>query len=431
MPTCSAESRWAECPLQAVVKLQASGGDDLPEDVLGALDRVAEKWEWQSKIKFAVLICDAPGHTRDLHDLPHDRYMASHPRGLTTQAVMGKLRDKDIELILCHIGTSTEKMEKVFRRFYNEGDRKRTMTSVQLGEATDESFPSNHFVFCLDESASMSGQPWQDVMQAYRGHLARRRIDQGVTDIVSVITFDSSPRLAVDRAPLPSAPVIVPFNGGGGKEFSGALQQALRQFQQTASTHKSVLIFMSDGQAGDASPVCRQLQSSVPGIQAHFIGFGGGAASSFSVLQSMAASMSAESAPSSSAGPWRSTQAKYADIVRGCQVTEKLMQVVGKRISEEGLEGLHYSTLQLARFSKIESSVDSYDDFQLPSVRATRPRARARVCVRACMFRYVRRRACACVLSLQACACACVYACGAVCLGIAACRRPYETLRRS
>ncbi len=76
MPTCSAESRWAECPLQAVAKLQAGGGDDLPEDVLGALDQVAEKWEWKSKIKVAVLICDAPGHTRDLHDLTHDRYMA-------------------------------------------------------------------------------------------------------------------------------------------------------------------------------------------------------------------------------------------------------------------------------------------------------------------------------------------------------------------
>jgi hypothetical protein len=59
---------------------------------------------------------------------------------LTTQAVLGKLRDKDIHLILCHIGTSTYKMEVVFRRFYDEGDRKRTMTSVQLGEATDESF---------------------------------------------------------------------------------------------------------------------------------------------------------------------------------------------------------------------------------------------------------------------------------------------------
>jgi hypothetical protein len=28
------------------------------------LDQVAEKWEWKSKIKVAVLICDAPGHTR-------------------------------------------------------------------------------------------------------------------------------------------------------------------------------------------------------------------------------------------------------------------------------------------------------------------------------------------------------------------------------
>ena len=90
---------------------------------------------------------------------------------------------------------------------------------------------------------------------------------------------------------------------------------------------------MSDGQAGDASPVCRQLQSSVPGIQAHFIGFGG-SASSFAVLQSMAASMGA-CAQFAHCADGRSIQAKFADIARGCQVTEKLMQAVGKRISDE------------------------------------------------------------------------------------------------
>jgi Mg-chelatase subunit ChlD len=315
----------------------------LPEDVLGALDQVAEKMDWKSKIKFAVLICDAPGHTRELHDLPHDRYMASHPRGLTTQAVMGKLRDKDIDLILCHIGKSTEKMEKVFRRFYDEGDRKRTMTSVQLGEASAESSPStsagptsNHFVFCLDESGSMSlGQRWQDVMQAYRGHLARRRIDQGVTDKVSVITFASSPRLAVDQAELPSAPADVPYHGGG-TEFSPALQMALQQLQKTASAYKSVLIFMSDGEDqgsyGDPSRVCRQLHSSIPGVQAHFIGFGGD--SEFILLESMAKSMGA-CGHYAHCADGRSIQAKFADIARGCQVTEKLMQAVGKRISDE------------------------------------------------------------------------------------------------
>jgi hypothetical protein len=241
------------------------------------------------------------------------------------------------------------------------------MTSVQLGEATDESFPSNHFVFCL---GSMSGQPWQDLMQAYRGYLKRRQIEQGATDRVSVITLDSSPRLAADRAPLPSAPVSVPFNGGGGKEFGGALQQALRQFQQTASTHKAVLIFMSDGQAGDACPVCRQLQSSVPGIRAHFIGFGG-AASSFSVSQSMAASMGAcaQFGHCADGLPIRELQSRFADIARGCQVTEKLTQAVGKRISDELSRPPPVQVARCNARCKIESSVDSYDDFQLPSVR--------------------------------------------------------------
>ena len=120
-------------------------------------------------------------------------------------------------------------------------------------------------------------------------------------------------------------------------------------------------------------------------------------------------------------GPIR---ARFVDIARGCQVTEKLTQAVGKRISDELYRPPPVQVARCNARCKIESSVDSYDDFQLPSVR-TRVHARAHVYVRACMFRYVRRRACACVLSVQACACACVYACGALFLGVAACRRPF------
>ena len=52
----------------------ASGGTDTPEDVLGALDAVADMHGWQSKVRFCVLIGDAPGHGQDINDCGVDRY---------------------------------------------------------------------------------------------------------------------------------------------------------------------------------------------------------------------------------------------------------------------------------------------------------------------------------------------------------------------
>ena len=59
----------------ALQELTAEGGSDLPEDVLGALKYAADLDDWQSNIRFCVLIGDAPGHGRDLNDLDDDRFL--------------------------------------------------------------------------------------------------------------------------------------------------------------------------------------------------------------------------------------------------------------------------------------------------------------------------------------------------------------------
>ena len=62
---------------QFLQRLTAGGGSDLPEDVLGALKCAADFDGWQSKVRFCVLIGDAPGHGRDLNDLGDDRFLNS------------------------------------------------------------------------------------------------------------------------------------------------------------------------------------------------------------------------------------------------------------------------------------------------------------------------------------------------------------------
>ncbi len=45
----------------------AHGGKDDAEDVLGGLNAAADLEGWSSRVKFCILIADAPGHGSDLH----------------------------------------------------------------------------------------------------------------------------------------------------------------------------------------------------------------------------------------------------------------------------------------------------------------------------------------------------------------------------
>jgi len=257
---------------------------------------------------------------------------------------MKSLQDKDIDLIMCHIGQSTKKMAKVFREHLQASSTARgwvrTLTEVDLGEGsravTDAgstltaSVTNYHIVFCLDESSSMGGGPWQDLMVAYRSYLDRRQVDQGVCDLVSVVKFSSSATLAVNCCSITTAPRTLSMSGGG-TNFSAALRSALPQLRKTKSTHQPLLLFMSDGLGGSATQDCQQIAREIPNVQAHFIGFGSG--SGMSELRSMANMFGNGKAFECRDG--KALQAKFTEIARGCHVTEKLMAEVGKKISDE------------------------------------------------------------------------------------------------
>lgn len=60
--------------------MSASGGGDNPEDVQGGLNKALNlKWTPNS-IKQAFLICDAPGHGKDICT-DHDDYPGGSPDG--------------------------------------------------------------------------------------------------------------------------------------------------------------------------------------------------------------------------------------------------------------------------------------------------------------------------------------------------------------
>ncbi|CAF4266430.1 unnamed protein product, partial [Rotaria sordida] len=138
--------------------LTASGGGDLPEDVLGALDRCLTLTNWSNtNARFIVLITDAPGHGPELNNnLSIDR----HPQGAgthTVNSICDRLlkKDAEIDLMFCRIKPkATAKMEKAFQTHYDaqKDETGKVFTTIQLFDDKQQETQSFHFVFVLDES---------------------------------------------------------------------------------------------------------------------------------------------------------------------------------------------------------------------------------------------------------------------------------------
>eukprot|EP00899_Mesostigma_viride_P017508 jgi/Mesvir1/25759/Mv01936-RA.3 len=97
-------------------------GCDFPEDVLGALQKVADL-SWESKVRYCFLIGDAPAHGTEFHDFDpkHDNYPNGHPYGLTGESVIRALSVvKRVRLYMCHmVVRNTRKMFKALHQAHS------------------------------------------------------------------------------------------------------------------------------------------------------------------------------------------------------------------------------------------------------------------------------------------------------------------------
>jgi hypothetical protein len=74
---------------------KATGGDDGPEDVMGAIN-IAEDMDWSSKTRIIYHIGDAPCHGKQYHDLPRDNYPDGDPHNLTPEKLLPVLHQKQV-----------------------------------------------------------------------------------------------------------------------------------------------------------------------------------------------------------------------------------------------------------------------------------------------------------------------------------------------
>lgn len=102
--------------------LNATGGDDAPEDVLGGI-RQALMATWKQETRWIIHIADAPPHSRTLHDFYDncDRYFepGSEPHGLSWELLLKKMIRLDINYALIRINESTDRMVFEFSKAYN------------------------------------------------------------------------------------------------------------------------------------------------------------------------------------------------------------------------------------------------------------------------------------------------------------------------
>jgi len=140
-----------------------------------------------------------------------------------------------------------------------------------------------HVIFCLDESGSMSGKPWQELDNAYQVFWNQSAGEAGPPMYVSVVQFGSGARIAYQMAPLQGAPPrLTPC--WSGTCFYPAIQQAQSLITGGYGPdhgYTAVVIFMSDGHAGDVAPASQALRDMAQRHPSQFssytIGFGSGA----------------------------------------------------------------------------------------------------------------------------------------------------------
>jgi len=86
---------------------RATGGGDLPEDVVGALHQTLQLSWYPGSVRLATVIADAPTHEKS-------------PAGLVLEEVVKELRRKEVALTLYKLEDSTEAMYNVIEETIND-----------------------------------------------------------------------------------------------------------------------------------------------------------------------------------------------------------------------------------------------------------------------------------------------------------------------
>lgn len=142
------------------------------------------------------------------------------------------------------------RMEKVAE----ENQKKAREIEMELVDL--EITATNHIVFVVDQSASMSGDRWNSTMIAMDSFKNARMDQKGMLDFVSIILFNQTAFQLVAHQPL-SLDFMGPLKSrspSGGTLYTPAWQEVDRVAQLSRTDARLIVVFLTDGEAGDVSP---------------------------------------------------------------------------------------------------------------------------------------------------------------------------------
>jgi len=139
-----------------------------------------------------------------------------------------------------------------------------------------------HIVFCLDESYSMQGGPWKELVSAFNAFWDITAASSGGQVFASVVQFGSDARPTIKMKPIQgAAPALSPSWSGTAFHPPTVMARDLINQHGPSSGYTAVVVFMSDGSASDAAPAAQVLGGLAkqhPGqFESHTVGFGDGA----------------------------------------------------------------------------------------------------------------------------------------------------------
>ncbi|RYH28604.1 hypothetical protein EON65_11605, partial [archaeon] len=128
--------------VQFIAGLEATGGDDQAEDVLGGMNVVAFKGWWESAMRVVFHIADAPCHGYQYNGGCNDDFPAGCPIGLKPLPILQQLQADNVKYIFIKLNKSTDRMVDKFNAMMSKGvdvdDKPREIPGIEAAPETAE-----------------------------------------------------------------------------------------------------------------------------------------------------------------------------------------------------------------------------------------------------------------------------------------------------
>ena len=161
-----------------VGSIEATGGDDGPEDVLGGLE-AAINLNWSSKNKVLIHVGDAPQHGPRFHDFgpTADKFFYEESRGLNVENLLDAIKFLNIKYYFAKINGSTDKMVKEFNNVagydlvrdihLKTPDLIAQLVLTSVTQTIDESISNTMKTFQLGPAGSIRGKIFSNIFSIY------------------------------------------------------------------------------------------------------------------------------------------------------------------------------------------------------------------------------------------------------------------------